>query len=70
MRITTKEPWKPAPDSCAINGEEKPQVSAAPAGDTHPVLVHVKDALTYNQELEIPVDLVVLATGMHAEADR
>jgi heterodisulfide reductase subunit A len=46
------------------NGEEKPKVFAAPQGDTHPVLVHVKDALTYNQELEIPVDLVVLATGM------
>jgi heterodisulfide reductase subunit A len=46
------------------NGEEKPKVFAAPQGDTHPVLVHVKDALTYNQELEIPVDMVVLATGM------
>ena len=46
------------------NGEEKPKVSAAPEGDTHPVLVNVKDALTYNLELEIPVDMVVLATGM------
>jgi heterodisulfide reductase subunit A len=46
------------------HGEEKPKVVAAPEGDTHPVLVNVKDALTYNQELEIPVDLVVLATGM------
>lgn len=46
------------------HGEERPKVFAAPEGDTHPVLVHVKDALTYNQELEIPADLVVLATGM------
>ncbi|MFN2145107.1 MAG: CoB--CoM heterodisulfide reductase iron-sulfur subunit A family protein [Anaerolineales bacterium] len=46
------------------HGEEKPQVSAAPDGESHPVLINVKDALTYNQELEIPVDLVVLATGM------
>jgi heterodisulfide reductase subunit A len=46
------------------NGEDRPEVIAALEGDTHPVLVHVKDALTYNQELEIPADLVVLATGM------
>lgn len=46
------------------SGEERPQVAAASAGDTHPVLVHVKDSLTYNEELEIPVDLVVLAVGM------
>jgi len=46
------------------NGEERPQVIPAPKGDTHPVLIHVKDSLTYNEELEIPVDLVVLAVGM------
>lgn len=46
------------------NGEERPQVEAAPAGDTHPVLLKVKDSLTYNEELEIPVDLLVLAVGM------
>lgn len=45
-------------------GTERPQVSAAPDGDTHPALVRVKDALTYGEELEIPVDLVVLAVGM------
>jgi heterodisulfide reductase subunit A len=28
------------------------------------VLVRVKDSLTYNEELEIPVDLVVLAVGI------
>jgi len=45
------------------NGEEIPEVSAAPQGDMHPVLIKVKDLLTYGEELEIPVDLVVLATG-------
>jgi len=46
------------------NGEEVPEVSPAPQGDTHPVLVKVKDTLTYGEEIEIPVDLVVLAVGM------
>jgi heterodisulfide reductase subunit A len=46
------------------HGNERPEVSTATDGDTHPVLVRVKDSLTYNEELEIPVDLVVLAVGM------
>ena len=46
------------------HGEERPEVLAAPAGDIRPVLVRVKDYLTYGEELEIPVDLVVLAVGM------
>ena len=46
------------------DGAECPVVCAAPKGDTHPVLVKVKDLLTYGEELEIPVDLVVLAVGM------
>lgn len=46
------------------HGEEKPTVTAAPKGDTHPVLVTVKDYLTYGEELEIPADLVILAVGM------
>jgi heterodisulfide reductase subunit A len=46
------------------SGEVRPQVAAAPTGDSHPVFIHVKDSLTYNEELEIPVDLVVLAVGM------
>ncbi len=45
------------------NGEQVPEVSAAPQGDTHPVLIKVKDMLTYGEEIEIPVDLVVLAVG-------
>lgn len=46
------------------HGEERPQVVPAPTGEAHPVLIRVKDSLTYNEELEIPVDLVVLAVGM------
>ncbi len=46
------------------HGEERPQVVSAPKGEAHPVLVRIKDSLTYNEEIEIPVDLVVLAVGM------
>ncbi len=45
-------------------GNEQPVVEIAPAGDSRPVLVRVKDTLTYGQELEVPVDLVILAVGM------
>ncbi|MBT7074775.1 MAG: CoB--CoM heterodisulfide reductase iron-sulfur subunit A family protein [Anaerolineae bacterium] len=47
-----------------FHGNERPKVTAAPTDDTHPVLVRTKDALTYGEEIEIPVDLVVLAVGM------
>jgi heterodisulfide reductase subunit A len=46
------------------HGDERPEVIKATSGDTHPVLVHVKDYLTYGEEIELPVDLVVLAVGM------
>jgi heterodisulfide reductase subunit A len=46
------------------HGEEPPVVTAAPEGDSRPVLVRVKDALTCGREIEIAVDLVVLAVGM------
>jgi heterodisulfide reductase subunit A len=46
------------------SGEVRPEVITAPEGDTHPVLVNVKDTLTYGEELEIPVDLVILVVGM------
>jgi heterodisulfide reductase subunit A len=46
------------------HGDERPEVLAAPAGDTHPVLVRVRDYLTYGEEIEVPVDLMVLAVGM------
>ncbi len=46
------------------HGNERPVVTMAPEGDSHPVLVRVKDYLTYGEEIEVPVDLVVLAVGM------
>ena len=46
------------------HADERPQVVAAAPDDTYPVLVQVKDYLTYGEEIEIPVDLVVLAVGI------
>lgn len=45
-------------------GEEIPAVMQAGQNDGHPLLVKVKDHLTWGEEVEIPVDLVVLAVGM------
>lgn len=44
--------------------DEMPEIIPAPDGDSYPVLVRVKDYLTWGEELEVPADLVVLATGM------
>jgi heterodisulfide reductase subunit A len=44
--------------------EETPEVSQAPSGSAHPLLVKVKDHLTWGDEIELAVDLVVLAVGM------
>ncbi len=46
------------------NGDDVPSVFTTPPGDTHPLLLKVRDMLTYGEEIEIPVDLVVLAVGM------
>jgi heterodisulfide reductase subunit A len=47
-----------------FHGTDRPTVHAALPGDTHPVLVQVKDTLSYGEEVELAVDLVVLAVGM------
>jgi heterodisulfide reductase subunit A len=47
-----------------FHGDEMPEVIKAPQGDTQPVLVKVKDYLTWGEEIEVPVDLVVLAVGI------
>ena len=44
--------------------EEPPEVVRTPKGEAHPLLVKVKDRLTWGEEIEVPVDLVVLAVGM------
>ncbi len=48
------------------NGEEPPTVHITPSGHAQSgaLSVAVKDALTWGQELEVPVDMVVLGTGM------
>jgi heterodisulfide reductase subunit A len=47
-----------------FHGDDRPDVKKAPPGDTHPVLVEIRDHLTNGKELELPVDLVVLAVGI------
>ncbi|MBN1266006.1 MAG: CoB--CoM heterodisulfide reductase iron-sulfur subunit A family protein [Anaerolineales bacterium] len=47
-----------------FKGEEPPTIQKAPSNDSIPVLANIKDTLTWDEDLEIPVDLVVLATGM------
>ena len=46
------------------HADEIPEVKKSPSGEKHPVLVKVKDYLTWGSEVEVPVDLVVLAVGM------
>jgi heterodisulfide reductase subunit A len=47
-----------------FHGDQRPEVLAAPPGDETPLVVRLKDYLTWGEELEVPADLVVLATGM------
>ena len=44
--------------------EESPTVERADAESGYPVRVRVKDKLSWDEEIEMPVDLVVLAVGM------
>jgi heterodisulfide reductase subunit A len=46
--------------------EEAPQVERAEDSAGYPLLVRVKDHLTWSEEIELPVDLVVLSVGMMA----
>jgi heterodisulfide reductase subunit A len=46
-----------------FHGDDRPEVTEAPEWDDYPVLVKINDYLTWGQELEVPVDLVVLAVG-------
>jgi len=45
------------------HGDDRPEVVPAPEGDDYPVLVKVRDHLTWGEELEVPADLVVLSVG-------
>jgi heterodisulfide reductase subunit A len=46
-----------------FHGDDRPEVLSDPTGDS-PLLVHMRDHLTWGEEIDIPADLVVLATGM------
>ncbi len=43
---------------------DEPPVVEPRGGDEYPLVVRVKDLLTYNEELEVSVDLVVLSVGV------
>ncbi|MEW6568158.1 MAG: CoB--CoM heterodisulfide reductase iron-sulfur subunit A family protein [Chloroflexota bacterium] len=47
-----------------FHGQEPAQVIGAPDGDESPLLIRVRDYLTWGEEVEAPVDMVVLAVGM------
>jgi len=47
-----------------FEAQDSPVVSKNRDADGFPLRVKVKDALTFGEEIEAPVDLVVLATGM------
>jgi heterodisulfide reductase subunit A len=47
-----------------FHGDERPEVIEAPKGELYPVLVKLRDYLTWGEEIEIPADLVVLAVGI------
>jgi heterodisulfide reductase subunit A len=46
-----------------FHGDDRPKVNTAPKGDDYPVLIKINDHLTNGEEIEVPVDLVVLAVG-------
>ena len=47
-----------------FEAEESPQVIDNSASSDFPLRVKVKDTLTFGEEVDVPADLVVLATGM------
>jgi heterodisulfide reductase subunit A2 len=47
-----------------FHDDELPHVEAAPADTGSPLLLRVKDYLTWGEEIDVPVDLLVLAVGM------
>jgi heterodisulfide reductase subunit A len=47
-----------------FSAEEPPVVRRGTEADGFPLVLGVKDELTFGEDLDVPVDLVVLATGM------
>lgn len=51
-----------------FHGNDRPEVLPTPEGDDYPVVVKIRDHLTWGEELEVPADLVVLAVGFMPRA--
>jgi heterodisulfide reductase subunit A len=47
-----------------FEAQEAPEISKNSYSDEFPLLVKAKDMLTFGEEVEVPVDLVVLAAGV------
>jgi heterodisulfide reductase subunit A len=47
-----------------FHGEEPAEVLVPEEADERPLLVRVKDYLTWGEEIEVPLDMLVLAVGM------
>jgi len=47
-----------------FEADDSPEVMENKYSDDFPLLVKARDALTFGEEIEVPVDLVVLATGV------
>ncbi|MDH4205788.1 MAG: CoB--CoM heterodisulfide reductase iron-sulfur subunit A family protein [Desulfobacteraceae bacterium] len=47
-----------------FEAQEAPEVSKNGYSDEFPLLIKAKDMLTFGEEIEVPADLVVLATGV------
>jgi heterodisulfide reductase subunit A len=47
-----------------FEAEEAPEVEKNTGFGSYPLKVKVKDGLTFGEEVEVPVDLLILATGM------
>ncbi len=47
-----------------FRAEDSPVVTANEPSESYPLKVTVKDTLTFDEEVEVPVDLVVLANGL------
>ena len=53
---------------CRFAADDPPVVAINDDGSNYPLKVTAKDGLTFNEEVGVPVDLVVLGTGMEAGA--
>jgi len=51
-----------------FEADESPEVEKNTDFGTYPLKVRVKDGLTFGEEIEVPVDMLVLATGMEPDS--